>query len=64
MKPNNMRSMISFCCLMLKLVSLFHHNPHVFQKALVCSQLMKKVRDIVYLIAVGAGFRFFNSDSV
>ncbi len=39
--PNNMHSMISSCCLMLKLVSLFHHKPYVFQKASVCSQLMK-----------------------
>ncbi len=30
--PNNMPSMISSCCLMLKLVSLFHHKPHVFQQ--------------------------------
>ncbi len=29
--PNNMRSMISSCCLMLKLVSLFHHiNPKYY----------------------------------
>ncbi len=28
--------------LMLKLVNLSHHKPHVFQKALVFSQLMKK----------------------
>ncbi len=28
--------------LMLKLISISHHKPHVFQKALVFSQLMKK----------------------
>ncbi len=49
---------------MLKLVSPFHHKLHVFQKLLVCLQLMKKVRGVVYLIAVGVGFRFFNFDYV
>ncbi len=48
---------------MLKLVSLFHHKPHVFQKTSLFA-IDEKVRDVVYLIAVGAGFRFFNFDSV
>ncbi len=40
----NLRSIMFSHSLMLKLVSLSHHKPHVLQKALVYSQLMKTFR--------------------
>ncbi len=40
--PNSIHSIMSSHSLISKLVSFSHHNPHVFQKALVFSQLMKK----------------------